>query len=217
MPYKDPIQRQACRDRYAAKVKGDPLLLASHRRRQREGARARMSAWTPVRRQEARAYCKAYYATHRDALLVAARQYREGRRLERTTYNKAYIKSHRDRYNFLRNKYLARRRVSCPQFKLIQSLRRRVAGALRGAIKIATTVSLLGCSPEQLRQHLERKFHPGMSWLNYGIMGWHVDHIKPCASFDLSIPEHQRQCFHYTNLQPLWWYDNLQKGTYTHA
>jgi hypothetical protein len=63
-----------------------------------------------------------------------------------------------------------------------------------------------------LFKHLESKFTEGMSWSNYGYKGWHVDHIKPCASFDLSDPEEQKKCFHYTNLQPLWWYDNFKKG-----
>jgi len=50
-----------------------------------------------------------------------------------------------------------------------------------------------------------------MTWSNYG-KGWHIDHIKPCASFDLSNPEQQKICFHYTNLQPLWAIDNIKKG-----
>ena len=49
-----------------------------------------------------------------------------------------------------------------------------------------------------------------MTWENYG--EWEVDHILPCASFDLEQPEAQRQCFHYTNLQPLWKADNRSKG-----
>ena len=52
-----------------------------------------------------------------------------------------------------------------------------------------------------------------MSWDNYGLHGWHVDHIKPCASFDLSKPIEQRKCFNFNNLQPLWAIDNLRKGS----
>jgi hypothetical protein len=51
-----------------------------------------------------------------------------------------------------------------------------------------------------------------MTWQNYGYYGWHIDHIKPCASFDLRKPSEQRKCFHYSNLQPLWAKDNLQKS-----
>ena len=50
-----------------------------------------------------------------------------------------------------------------------------------------------------------------MSWGNYG--KWHVDHIRPCASFNLVNEEEQKKCFHYTNLQPLWAKDNLSKGS----
>jgi hypothetical protein len=49
-----------------------------------------------------------------------------------------------------------------------------------------------------------------MSWKNYG--KWHIDHIRPCSSFDLSDPQQQRTCFNYSNLQPLWAKDNLNKS-----
>ena len=51
-----------------------------------------------------------------------------------------------------------------------------------------------------------------MSWNNHGKFGWHMDHIKPCASFDLTDPKQQEECFHYSNYQPLWWNENLSKG-----
>lgn len=51
-----------------------------------------------------------------------------------------------------------------------------------------------------------------MSWENYGVGGWHIDHIIPCASFELTDGDEQRKCFHYSNLQPLWWFHNLEKS-----
>jgi hypothetical protein len=62
-----------------------------------------------------------------------------------------------------------------------------------------------------LIKHLESHFTEGMNWDNYGVYGWHMDHIIPCAAFDLTKPEDQSKCFHYTNLQPLWAKDNLSK------
>ena len=59
---------------------------------------------------------------------------------------------------------------------------------------------------------MESKFTEGMSWENQGKNGWHIDHKKPCSKFDLSKPEEQKKCFHFTNLQPLWWEDNLKKS-----
>jgi len=57
-----------------------------------------------------------------------------------------------------------------------------------------------------------KQFKPGMTWDNYGYYGWHIDHKVPCSNFDLSKPEEQYKCFHYTNLQPLWAEENLIKG-----
>ena len=72
------------------------------------------------------------------------------------------------------------------------------------------TFDLIGCTPQQLKDYLESKFLEGMSWENRD--EWHIDHIIPCASFDLTKVEEQQKCFHYTNLQPLWAVDNLKKG-----
>ena len=57
---------------------------------------------------------------------------------------------------------------------------------------------------------LEAKFKEGMTWENHG--EWHIDHIKPCVSFNLLDENEQKKCFHYTNLQPLWASENLSKG-----
>jgi len=66
-------------------------------------------------------------------------------------------------------------------------------------------------TPLELMDYLEKMFTDGMTWDNYG--QWHLDHIRPCASFDLSDVEQRKACFHFTNLQPLWAKDNLIKGT----
>ena len=71
-------------------------------------------------------------------------------------------------------------------------------------------MELTGCTLEELKEHLASKFTEGMTFENYG--KWHIDHILPCASFDLLLPEEQPKCFHYTNLQPLWAIDNMKKG-----
>jgi hypothetical protein len=90
---------------------------------------------------------------------------------------------------------------------------------LKGINKTANSVKLLGCSVNFARKHIENLFVNGMNWTNWGngwngkgMQEWHIDHIKPCSSFDLSNPEEQKKCFHYTNLQPLWAKDNLEKS-----
>lgn len=99
-----------------------------------------------------------------------------------------------------------------PIFKVISYARSAVRRVLKFIKKSSKTTELIGCSPSELKAHLEKQFDSKMTWENYGPY-WHVDHIKPCASFDLSKPEEQRKCFHYTNLRPLEAKENLRKGS----
>jgi hypothetical protein len=98
-----------------------------------------------------------------------------------------------------------------PTYKLIHNMRGRLRNAVKGyGDKYDTTMNLVGCNSTKLREYLQAKFTEGMTWEKYG--DWHVDHILPCCSFDLTCEKEQRKCFHYSNLQPLWARENLQKG-----
>jgi len=110
--------------------------------------------------------------------------------------------------------YRAQRSRTDPGYRLACSLRSLVGTALRkqAGDKAYKTHQLIGCTIPELMAHLESQFQDGMTWQNRGRNGWHVDHIIPCAAFDLTDPEQQRQCFHFTNLQPLWEADNIRKG-----
>lgn len=112
----------------------------------------------------------------------------------------------------VQRKYYRKRRKNDPYFRLTSSLRTRISEALRkqGTRKTERSLHITGCELDQLLAHLSDRFLPGMTWDNYG--KWHVDHIKPCCEFDLTDLEQKRQCFHYTNLQPLWAADNIRKG-----
>ena len=96
--------------------------------------------------------------------------------------------------------------------QIASQLRNRLRNALkaRGTKKELSAIDLLGCSISHFREWLELKFLPGMSWKNWG--EWEIDHIRPCASFDLSDPIQQHECFGYLNLQPLWAADNRRKS-----
>ena len=90
--------------------------------------------------------------------------------------------------------------------------RQRIIRVLKrnGLCKSEKFVELVGMTPVELMNYLEKMFADGMTWDNYG--QWHLDHIRPCASFDLNDVEQRKACFHFTNLQPLWAEDNLRKG-----
>ena len=103
------------------------------------------------------------------------------------TYNKAYQQL---KYN------------KSPEYKLLRILRNRFRTLLKNQIKTHTAINLLGCNIEDFTQHITNQLYPEMSWENHGVI-WEIDHIKPCSSFDLTCKIQQKECFHHTNLQPL--------------
>lgn len=98
-----------------------------------------------------------------------------------------------------------------PEYKLETALRNRVRLAIKNGSKAASTIELVGCSVQDLKKHIESQFCEGMSWDNYNHKTWHIDHIVPCSAFDLTNPIHQRVCFNWMNLQPLWSKLNIKK------
>jgi len=102
---------------------------------------------------------------------------------------------------------------SCPQYALRHRYRSNVHMSLTRAEaskhKHKHTIELLGCTFEKFRDYIESLFVAGMSWDNRD--EWHLDHIHPVASFDLTDPKQVEECFHYTNMQPLWADLNLHK------
>jgi hypothetical protein len=95
-------------------------------------------------------------------------------------------------------------------YRIKDNLRSRFYNAVINQFKIQSVINLLGCSIDELKQYLEFFFSPEMNWINHGKI-WEIDHIKPCAMFDLTDIEQQKQCFHYTNLQPLFKTSDIAK------
>lgn len=101
-----------------------------------------------------------------------------------------------------------------PKYRLREKLSEKVRDAvmLRKGFKSEQVMDLIGCTIPEMRQHLESKFTEGMSWDNYG--QWHMDHIIAVSHFDLADIAQRKQCFHYTNTQPLWGKDNEKKSNH---
>lgn len=136
---------------------------------------------------------------NKDAVLNYLKEYRTKNKVRLATINK---------------KNEQRRLKTDPYYRLVKNLRRRMLLVIQQSRtrKCENTFTLLGCNASELIRHIESKFTSGMTWDNHGLHGWHIDHVRPCASFDLTDPEQQRQCFHYTNLQPLWALDTIRKA-----
>jgi len=115
-------------------------------------------------------------------------------------------KKQRKKYNInnqkTTNKYNNTRYNNDPQYKLRRLLSNRINKALKNNFKGGKTIEMLGCSIEKFKLYLEKQFTIEMSWENHGIV-WEIDHIKPCSSFDLTNVGEQKECFIFTNMQPL--------------
>ena len=151
-------------------------------------------------------YMKKYHLKNKEHIKGYKKKYNKEYRLK----NKESAREYRIKNRAKFSAYVKRRHNTEPNFKLVRNLRRRILEAVKGTAKSARTMELIGCTVDELWVHLESKFTDGMTRENHGT--WHVDHIKACAKFDLTDPVQQRECFNYTNLQPLWAHENLSKG-----
>ena len=125
-------------------------------------------------------------------------------------YAKAYYRKHKEKHNKRRVANYKKKHKECSLARLTRRVRTRMHCALNGKKKQGRTMELIGCTPEQLREHLESQFVEGMAWGQHG--KWHVDHVQPLAAFDLTKKKHQLHAFHWSNLQPLWAAANLAKA-----
>jgi hypothetical protein len=133
--------------------------------------------------------------------------------------NKKHILKYAKNYRIKNNKEINRKKRIYTKLyeqrlevKIVKRLRVRVRNALRNTKKSNNVLKLTGITVLELKKYLESKFTKKMNWEKFKKGLIHIDHIRPCASFDLTDPKQQAMCFNYTNLQPLWAVDNLKKG-----
>jgi hypothetical protein len=171
---------------------------------------------------------KEYYLKNKDILSEKARVYRNNPyvKAKKKITDKLYREKNKDKINATKEKRkdITREKARIRSneksktdisYRILKNLRSRIRFALKkGQIKKAdTTENLLGCTVPEFKAYFTSLFTNDMSWNDFMAGKIHIDHIIPCAKFDLTNEEEQRICFHYTNLQPLWSTDNLKKGT----
>ena len=126
------------------------------------------------------------------------KNYNELNKEKQLKYAKTYIKKRYKEDSAYRLKRITQSRI----FRVLQRLK---------ITKSRGTIKLLGCSSKEYKVYIENKFLPEMNWDNHGTV-WEIDHIISCTKFDLTKPEEQEKCFHYSNMQPLWHTDNIIKS-----
>lgn len=168
-------------------------------------------AYRAKNKEKVRAWSRASRARNGDKLRARSLKWHHENKNRSLANRKAWGDRNREKYNaYQRNK-----KATDPRYKLRRILQSRLNDILSytGTKKAVKTLSLIGCDLPTLKRWIESKFQEGMSWENHGITGWHVDHIRPCASFDLTNPDQLKACFNYKNLQPLWAKHNLSKSS----
>ena len=157
---------------------------------------------------------KKYYQQNKDKIKI----YRDDNKERIKEWFKIYRFNNKERLKIQRNnkreKRLVRNKIRYHndiQYRLASVLRSRLTDAIRNNQKSGSAVRDLGCTIPELKFYIEGKFQDKMSWDNWGVNTWHIDHVIPLAYFDLSNREQFLKAVHYTNLQPMWAIENYSK------
>ena len=143
---------------------------------------------------------------------LKCKEYDASHRKEKYAYNKEYYDKNRAKIIKQNDTYKQNRRNTDLLYRLADNQRARLYMAIKSNQKVGSAIRDLGCSISELKEHLEKQWQEGMTWDNWTLAGWHIDHIRPLALFNLDDPLQLREAVHYTNLQPLWAQDNFSKG-----
>lgn len=141
---------------------------------------------------------KLYYINNKESILLKIDEYEKNKSEERKLEDN--IKTNKWQKNKLKND---------PLFYIKKNTTSYILASIRknGFTKKSKIYQILGCTFEELKEHLESKFEPWMNWENRGLYngelnyGWDMDHIIP-----LSIAENENELLNllfYKNLQPL--------------
>jgi hypothetical protein len=153
---------------------------------------------------------KQNYSSEYSKIKVKEAGYKHQRKWNEKNRSDGYFKQYAQ--NGYWNNYQKRRRVDDPFYSLYINLRSRISNLLTGKTKSKRTQQIIGLSLDEFKHYIENKWIDNMNWGNYGYGEgkWVIDHIQPIAS--AQTEEDIYKLNHYTNLQPMWWYDNLVKG-----
>jgi hypothetical protein len=153
-------------------------------------------------------YNKNYYINNTDKVKKINKNWYNLNKEKHRENNRIWYEKNKDKINEYCNNRIKEQRKTDPLKRLIFNVRSRIYSVLRNKTK--TSFEIVGCSPEFLKEHLEKQFTKGMCWENHGLYGWHIDHIIPVST--AKTDDEVYSLCHYTNLQPLWAEDNLKKS-----
>ncbi len=151
------------------------------------------------------AYQKEYYKENSQIYKDRKKQWRKDNPEREAEARKKYQEENKDKINEYLRKWSKMKRDTDIHHKIKENTSRRIRYELNTLLKgkkTKRTTEYIGCTIEELKNHIEKQFNSLMNWKNYGSY-WHIDHIIPCAAWDLSLEEDNKYCWNFRNLQPL--------------
>jgi len=217
----DPKERTRLRNKAYKKNNRDKIRIQN--KSYRENNKDKYKDWYEANKNKRKTYQKEYgkkyWRSNRKKINATKKKYYEKNKEIINSKNRLYkihnkdkLKINYESYKHIKNERKKERFKCDINYKLKEILRSRIRNVIKKNKKAGSAVKDLGCTVEEFKTYLESKFQPGMTWENHGLNGWHIDHIKPLASFDLTNRQQFLEACHYTNLQPLWAKDNIIKS-----
>ena len=165
-------------------------------------------------KEKIREYNKVYRQENKEAIKECNKTYKQKNKERLKEYNQFHAKEIKQYHR----QYTRDKRKTDINFRLADNLRRRLHDAIKQGWKSGSAVADLMMSISDFKLYLEERFYPNpetgemMTWNNYGMFGWHIDHIVPLSAFDLTDPQQFKKACHYSNLRPMWAKQNISEG-----
>jgi hypothetical protein len=155
-------------------------------------------------------YLKQWREKNKDKVLLYNKDWRSKNKSRTSATAKDWRKRNQEKCREYKKTYQKKKLISDPLFAVQRRLRRRVALAFssKGYTKRSKMQHIIGCDWQHLMDYIQSLFAGGMNWDNRNM--WHIDHIIPLSS--AKSEEEIIRLNHFTNLQPLWAFDNRRKG-----
>jgi hypothetical protein len=197
---------------YIKNIKKYNVSNKKYQEEHKEEIKINKKCYYEINREDFKEKSKIYYENNKNSQLKKCVEYVK-KNLEKTRdYQKKYRKENWGKLSEYRRTHNREKYNNDPIYKVQRCIRHRVNEFFKSVNtkKSNKTMTIVGCTPIELKNHIEKQFKEGMSWENYGFYGWHVDHIIPMSS--AKTIEEIEKVSHFTNLQPLWRDENLKKG-----
>lgn len=147
------------------------------------------------------------YAKTKDEVNAIRREKHQKNKDDHNKYQREYYQKYKSEINPKRYEI-----ETNPREKIRRSLQTSLRRILRGGSS-KFSLKYFGCSSVFLRKWLLYQLDDDMTLENYSVY-WTIDHLKPCAQYDLLDEDQVKQCFYWVNIRPLLATQNWEKNSH---